>query len=79
MAPKAKPKGKPKSEASAGEQDDPLYAIVLADSYESRMSPFSLELPRVFGINLFMLVLMALVSHALCEYASHRVYNDLAF
>jgi translation initiation factor eIF-2B subunit epsilon len=61
MAPKSKgkPKGKAKTDASNEGAEEPLYAIVIADSYETRMSPLNLDGPRC---------LMPLANTPLIEY-----------
>lgn len=48
MAPKSK-KGANAQKSKAGEEEreEPLQAVVFADSFETRFAPFSLELPRV--------------------------------
>jgi len=50
MPPKAKRKagGGDKSKSKdVQDTEDPLQAVVLADSFETRFSPFTLEKPRV--------------------------------
>ncbi|EMC95552.1 hypothetical protein BAUCODRAFT_108930 [Baudoinia panamericana UAMH 10762] len=45
MAPKGK-KGATKSNKAEEEHDEPLQAVVLADSFEQRFEPFTIEKPR---------------------------------
>jgi hypothetical protein len=46
MAPKGK-KAANSSQKAEDEHDEPLQAVVLADSYETRFAPFSIQVPRV--------------------------------
>lgn len=48
MAPKSKKSSNvQKSKGGEEEREEPLQAVVFADSFETRFSPFSLERPRV--------------------------------
>ena len=48
MAPKSKKtSGTQKPKGGEEEREEPLQAVVFADSYETRFAPFSLERPRV--------------------------------
>ena len=48
MAPKSKKgSGTQNSKGGEEEREEPLQAVVFADSFETRFAPFSLERPRV--------------------------------
>ena len=48
MAPKSKKSANAqKSKSSEEEREEPLQAVVFADSFETRFAPFTLERPRV--------------------------------
>ena len=53
MPPKnKKPVGPEKGKQGEDEREDPLQAVILADSFETRFIPFTLERPRVCYSNL---------------------------
>ncbi|KAL8928450.1 MAG: hypothetical protein Q9208_001683 [Pyrenodesmia sp. 3 TL-2023] len=71
MAPKAsKTKGKPKPQEEL--RDDSLQAVVLADSFESRFTPFTLERPRC----LLPLANTPLIEYTL-EFLAHAGVQDI--
>lgn len=67
MAPKAK-KGANASNRKPGEEEreEPLQAVVLADSFETRFMPFTLERPRC---------LLPLANTPLIEYTCELLAN----
>jgi translation initiation factor eIF-2B subunit epsilon len=46
MPPKGK-RGQDKGKSGEEERDEPLQAVILADPFETRFNPFTLEHPRV--------------------------------
>jgi translation initiation factor eIF-2B subunit epsilon len=46
MPPKSKKGGKDSKSNDAAEREEPLQAVVFADSFETRFLPFTLETPR---------------------------------
>lgn len=46
MPPKGK-KGQDKGKSGEEDRDEPLQAVILADPFETRFNPFTLERPRV--------------------------------
>jgi len=66
MAPKKGAGAQSKSKAGEEEREEPLQAVVLADSYETRFNPFTLERPRC---------LLPLANTPLIEYTLELLAN----
>ena len=69
MGPKTQKAGSAEKNKDVQETEDPLQAVVLADSFETRFSPFTLERPRC----LLLLANTPLIDYTLDYLASTRI------